>query len=125
MLRLMWRALSILILSVAICGGAAAQSLTAFERDLLNLAGDFGTMHHLTQICEHQNEQVWRDNMLELLRLEDPSRDQRNRMSQRFNDAYNEVEQRFPSCTPEARAYASQLAGEGASLASRMALSLR
>jgi uncharacterized protein (TIGR02301 family) len=106
-------------------GGAAAQSLTAFERDLLSLAGHFGTMHHLTQICENRSDQIWRDNMLELLRLENPSREQRNRMSQRFNDAYNEVEQRFPTCTGEARAYASRLAREGADLASRMAFSLR
>ena len=68
---------------------------------------------------------IWRDSMLELLRLEDPSREQRNRMSQRFNDAYSEVVERFPACTPEARAYSSQLAREGASLASRMAQALR
>jgi len=104
---------------------AQAQTLTAFERDLLALAGQFGTMHHLVQICEHDGVQIWRDSMLELLRLEDPSRDQRNRMSERFNDAYSEVVQRFPACTPDARAYSVQLAQEGASLASRMAQTLR
>jgi len=112
-------------LTVGLALPAQAQSMTAFERDLLSLSGHFGTMHHLNQVCEHDNVQIWRDSMLELLRLEDPSREQRNRMSQRFNDAYNEVEQRFPSCTPDARAYAGQLSSEGAGLASRMAFSLR
>ena len=120
------------ILAVAMLGFAvpgalplSAQSLTQFERGLLNLSGHFGTMHHLIQICEHDEVQIWRDSMLELLRLEDPSREQRNRMSQRFNDAYNEVEQRFPSCTADARRYAQRLAGEGADLASVMAQSLQ
>ncbi len=125
MLPHMRKAIAVLIFCVLGSGGALAQALTPFERDLLNLAGHFGTMHHLTQICEHEGDQVWRDNMLELLRLENPGREQRNRMSQRFNDAYNEVEQRFPTCTPEARSYASQFAAEGAQLASRMALTLR
>ena len=91
----------------------------------MSLAGHFGTMHHLTQICEHDDVQIWRDSMLELLRLEAPSREQRNRMSQRFNDSYNEVEVRFPTCSSEARAYAGRLGQEGAALANRMAQSLR
>jgi uncharacterized protein (TIGR02301 family) len=102
-----------------------AQSLTAFERDLLSLSGHFGTMHHLTQICESDRVQIWRDSMLDLLRLENPSREQRNRMSQRFNDAYNEVEERFPNCDSDARAYARRLSRDGADLAARMAMSLR
>lgn len=117
-----------LILVVSLMAGtgvARAQSMTAFERDLLSLSGHFGTMHHLTQICGSDNVQIWRDSMLELLRLESPGREQRNRMSQRFNDAYNEVERRFPACTGEARSYADQLARDGASLAGRMAMSLR
>ncbi len=112
-------------LAAGLCLPVSAQSLTQFERELLNLAGHFGTMHHLNQICEHEDVQIWRDSMLELLRLEAPSREQRNRMSQRFNAAYNEVEQRFPSCTADARSYAQGLATDGAELANAMAQSLR
>lgn len=104
---------------------AGAQSLTPFERQLLELAGHFGTMHHLNQICESDNVQIWRDSMLELLRLEDPSREQRQRMSLRFNNAYSEVEQRFPTCTQDARRYTQQLGNEGAELSETMAQSLR
>ena len=71
------------------------------------------------------NVQIWRDSMLELLRLEDPSRDQRGRMSRRFNDAYGEVEERFPRCTSDARRYAQQLGDDGADLTDEMARSLR
>ncbi len=112
-------------MAAGLAAPAGAQVLTPFERDLLSLSGHFGTMHHLTQICENDNVQIWRDNMLELMRLENPSREQRNRMSQRFNDAYNEVVERFPSCTPDARAYAGRLARDGADLANRMAQVLR
>ncbi len=104
---------------------ALGQSLTSFERQMLELSGHFGTMHHLSQICESENVQIWRDNMLELMRLEDPSRDQRQRMSERFNGAYGEVEQRFPTCTADARNYAQQLGQDGAALSTAMARSLR
>jgi len=114
-----------LALAALIALPASAQTLTPFERDLLSLSGHFGTMHHLTQTCESETVQIWRDSMLELLRLEDPSREQRNRMSQRFNDAYQEVVQRFPSCSPEARAFSARFASEGAGLATRMAQTLR
>ncbi len=117
---------AVLVVGFAVSAHAQsqAQSQARFEREVLNLAGHFGTMHHLNQICEHEDVQIWRDSMMELLRLEAPSRDQRNRMSQRFNDAYNEVEQRFPTCTGEARSYAQRLAREGAELAETMAQSL-
>ncbi len=104
---------------------AAAQSLTPFERQVLELAGHFGTMHHLNQICESDSVQIWRDSMLELLRLEEPSREQRAAISQRFNDAYGEVVERFPACTSDARGYAMQLGNDGAALTDAMARSLR
>ncbi len=104
---------------------ASAQSLTPMERQMLELAGDFGTMHHLAQICEGEQVQVWRDYMLELIRLENPSRDQRQRMGQRFNDSYNEVAERFPNCSGTARNFAARHAQESAALADQMAASLR
>lgn len=104
---------------------AGAQTLTPLERQMLEMAGNFGTMHHLTQICEGEQHQEWRDSMLELIRLEDPSREQRQRMGERFNDAYHEVAERFPRCDGAARAYAGQLAREGAALAEQMASALR
>jgi len=123
-LATMKRALAVLAILFVPASGLA-QSLTPFERQMLELAGHFGTMHHLNQICESDNMQIWRDSMLELLRLEDPSRVQRERMSRRFNDAYGEVEERFPRCTSDARRYAQQLGQDGANLTDEMAQSLR
>ena len=114
-----------LALIVALIAMPAAAQTNAFDRQLMELAGHFGTLHHLTQICEHEDNQIWRDAMLELISIEAPSRDQRNRMSERFNSTYHEVEQRFPSCSREARAYAADLSRAGASLTREMAARLR
>ncbi len=113
------------ILALLLALPASAQSLTPFERQMLEMAGNFGSMHHLAQICDGEHNQMWRDSMLELIRLENPSREQRQRMGERFNDAYNEVSERFPYCDNPARRYTAQLADDGAALSDRMANSLR
>jgi uncharacterized protein (TIGR02301 family) len=54
--------------------------------------------------------------MMELIRLEKPPIQQRNKMIQQFNAGYNEAQSAYSSCTNEAQAYAASSAREGEAL---------
>jgi uncharacterized protein (TIGR02301 family) len=103
---------------------SAQETLAPYQRQLISLSQILGTVHHIRSLCRRGEETVWRDAMMDLIRLEDPSQETRERMVRSFNEAYHEARARYPSCSSAAEAEARRLAGEGERLVATMAAQL-
>ena len=92
-------------------GGASTES------QLLQLAGLLGAMQMVQSLCSPQDQDFWRERMQEMIRLEKPSREQQNALINAFNNGYNDTQNKFTTCTAEARALATDTAHRGEALA--------
>ena len=87
------------------------------ESQLLQLAGLLGTMQMVQSLCSPQDQDFWRERMQEMIRLEKPSREQQNVLINAFNGGYNDAQNKFTTCTTEARTLATDTAQRGEALA--------
>lgn len=91
------------------------------ERILPFLAYTLGELHYLAFACDGTDQQVWRDQMIQLLALEAESDGRRrDRLIENFNDGYR-VQQRYrPICGAQVDAERRALAHRGRDLAEMM-----
>jgi uncharacterized protein (TIGR02301 family) len=122
-----------LIFALLFASAAWAQNATpslepgtgaSYQSRILRLSEILGALHSVRTHCESSGDSHWRDRMMELIRLEHPSTDERNAMIERFNAGYAAADGRFSSCTDAARAYAATLAREGQDLSRTLAQSV-
>ena len=92
-------------------GGASTES------QLSELAGLLGTMQMIQSLCSPSDQDFWRLRMQEMIRLEKPSRERQNALINAFNAGYNDAQNKFSTCTAEARALAADTAHKGEALA--------
>lgn len=118
------RSLISLISAVVLAAPAFAQSSDAYQGRVMRLAEILGGLHAIRTLCDPGGDTKWRDRMMELMRLERPSTDERNNLTNRFNSGYAEAQSRFSSCSAEARAYSATLAREGESLSRSLSQSV-
>lgn len=102
----------------------AAAETDKFGKGVQDLAEILGRVHYMRNLCAPGEDPVWRDAMMELIRLEEPSRADRLEMTRRFNQGYHAARERFPECNAAARREMEELAAEGARLSSRLARDL-
>ncbi|MEQ9520036.1 MAG: TIGR02301 family protein [Parvibaculum sp.] len=114
--------LTLLLLMPAAMG--ATRSSTS-ESDLVRLSEILGAVHHLREVCNANEGQLWRGKMQELLKLEEPSTDLKELLIARFNRAYHQHRQAYARCTGQARTDATRLLDEGAALTDRLAARTR
>lgn len=115
----------LLVLASALAAAPAAAQDTEFGVRVKALAETLGAVHYLRGLCTNDEQTIWRDAMMELIRLEEPSRAQRQEMTRRFNQGYHSARDRFPRCTRDAEREAERLAAEGAQTAAELARALR
>ncbi|MFP3944804.1 MAG: TIGR02301 family protein [Alphaproteobacteria bacterium] len=96
-----------------------------FGQQIQELAEILGRVHYMRNLCVGNEDMVWRDAMMELLRLEEPSRAERKEMTRRFNEGYHAARDRFPECDAKARHEMKRLSSDGARLSSRLARKLK
>jgi uncharacterized protein (TIGR02301 family) len=110
-------ALAVMLIATA-STGLAQQADPPYEALLQRLAEVLGGLHYLRPLCGAANEgQLWRDQMEQLLRAEDPSGRRRDRLIERFNVGYSGFASVYRTCTPTAAAMAERYQREGAQLA--------
>ncbi|MFQ5563329.1 MAG: TIGR02301 family protein [Parvularculaceae bacterium] len=116
--------IAVLAAIIAFAIAPASADLKDYQRrvgDLAALSGIFGELHHIRRTCEPRLEaDVWRDRMKQLIDLEDPQADARERMVKAFNAGYARAQQRFPYCDGAARDYAATRAAEGDVIVERL-----
>jgi len=92
-----------------------------YERNLLRLSQILGAIHHLREICNANEGQLWRQKMVELLETEAPSPQRRALLVEQFNQGYRGYQLTYDKCTDKASAQVRKFVKEGAALADRIA----
>ena len=113
--------LGVSLVALLTAPNAMAQSTYQVRQGrLLSLAEILGGVHYLRSTCYQRESQTWRQQMTQLIRIEQPSQEFRAQMVTRFNSAYKQQERRFPKCNKQAKQEASRLAIQGQTLAEQL-----
>jgi uncharacterized protein (TIGR02301 family) len=88
-----------------------------YEDQLLRLSEILGAIHYLRFLCEHDEEDTWREQMASLLDAENPDEARRARMIDRFNRGHEGFRSVYRTCTPAAATSADRYLEEGAKIA--------
>jgi len=93
----------------------------SYERNLHRLSQILGAIHHLREVCNANEGQLWRKKMVELLETEAPTPQRRGLLVDQFNQGYRGHQLTFPTCTKKAAARVRKFVREGAALATKIA----
>jgi uncharacterized protein (TIGR02301 family) len=95
-------------------GPAAAQtSDPPYESQLLRLSEILGALHYLRPLCGADEDQLWRQQMEELIAAEEPNDRRRARLTDRFNLGYSSFASVYRTCTQAAVAAVDRYQREG------------
>jgi len=116
-------ALFVLFLAFSVLSQTAfgAGRSSASDRDLVRLSEILGAVHHLREVCNANEGQLWRLKMQELIRLEQPDENLKELMVARFNRTYHQHRLAYSRCTGLARTDIARFLDEGAALTEMLA----
>jgi uncharacterized protein (TIGR02301 family) len=93
---------------------AAAQAADPpYESQLLRLSEILGALHYLRPLCGADEDQLWRQQMEELIAAEEPNDRRKSRLTDRFNLGYSSFASVYRACTPAAAAAVERYQREG------------
>jgi uncharacterized protein (TIGR02301 family) len=102
---------------MALCFAAPAFAIDPpYQRQMERLAEIMGSLYFLQPLCEAGTED-WRAQMSELIALDEPDDDRRQRLAGAFNGGYTAYARFHRSCTPASREALQRLLGEAQILA--------
>jgi uncharacterized protein (TIGR02301 family) len=84
-----------------------------YEEQLLRLSEILGALTYLRPLCNHEAGDIWRTQMEELLKTEDPAAERRARLVDRFNRGYESFKSVYLACTPAAEEATGRYLAEG------------
>ncbi len=87
-----------------------------YQRQMERLAEVMGSLYYLEPLCQAGNED-WRAQMSELISLDEPDEDRRQRLAGAFNSGYTGFSRLHRHCTPASREALSRLMVEAQQLA--------
>jgi len=121
-MRFLFTAAAVLI---CVCSTSVrAQTFDDYQQrqsDLVALAAVFGELHHIRRHCDPRRESdVWRERMKQLVELEEPQAAAREEMVAAFNKGYRAAQQRFSSCSRNARDHGAARAAQGEAIVERL-----
>lgn len=90
-----------LLLAIFTCGPALAVD-PLYEPQMEHLSEVMGSLYFLSPLCEPGGTD-WRVQMSELIALDDPTDDRRQRLTGAFNAGYEAYSHVYRWCTPSAR----------------------
>ncbi|ODT83521.1 MAG: TIGR02301 family protein [Pelagibacterium sp. SCN 64-44] len=106
----MLRLLAGLVLALALAAPALAVD-PPYQRQMERLAEIMGSLYFLQPLCKTGNED-WRAQMAELIELDEPDDDRRQRLAGAFNGGYTAFSRFHKQCTPASREALSRLLSE-------------
>lgn len=104
------RLLAGLVLALALAAPALAVD-PPYQRQMERLAEIMGSLYFLQPLCKTGNED-WRAQMAELIELDEPDDDRRQRLAGAFNGGYTAFSRFHKQCTPASREALSRLLSE-------------
>jgi len=107
----------ILALVLALLLVAPAQAIDPlYQRQMERLTEIMGSLYFLEPLCETGTED-WRAQAAELIALDEPDDDRRQRLAGAFNTGYSAFSRLHRQCTPSSRAAMTRLLDEAQQLA--------
>ena len=74
----------------------------AYDNQMMRLAEILGALHYLRELCGAKEEQLWRDQMKNLLEKEEPTTERRALLIARFNRGFRGFNETYRECTDAA-----------------------
>jgi uncharacterized protein (TIGR02301 family) len=87
-----------------------------YQRQMERLAEIMGSLYFLQPLCEPRPDD-WRSEMAELIALDEPDEDRRQRLAGAFNLGYTAYSRFHHACTPAARTALTRLLTEAERIA--------
>jgi uncharacterized protein (TIGR02301 family) len=87
-----------------------------YQRQMERLAEVMGSLYYLQPLCKTGTED-WREQMSELINLDEPDEDRRQRLAGAFNTGYTGFSRLHRHCTPASREALQRLLFEAQQLA--------
>jgi uncharacterized protein (TIGR02301 family) len=87
-----------------------------YQRQMERLSEIMGSLYFLQPLCQAGTEN-WRDQMAELIALDEPDEDRRQRLAGAFNVGYTAYSRFHRACTPAAREALTRLLSEAERIA--------
>ena len=112
-----------LIAMALVAPPAGAMASTALPAKAIQLAEILGAIHHLRDICGTNEGQLWRNKMIEMIGVLEPSDADRQRLVKNFNDSFYRYKNAYPGCTATASRQSDRLMQDGQRLAEELAAS--
>ncbi|PXA90844.1 TIGR02301 family protein [Nostoc sp. 3335mG] len=106
-----WAAIARAILAALMAVVLATPSLAVdppYQRQMERLAEVMGSLYYLQPLCKAGSED-WRAQMAELIALDEPDEDRRQRLAGAFNTGYQGYSRLHRQCTPASREALSRL----------------
>lgn len=102
----------VIIALLLILGAAPSLAIDPpYQGQMERLAEIMGSLYFLQPLCD-SGPQDWRAEMAELIALDEPEEDRRQRLAGAFNVGYTAYSRFHRACTPAARKALSRLLGE-------------
>jgi uncharacterized protein (TIGR02301 family) len=102
----------VIIALLLILGAAPSLAIDPpYQGQMERLAEIMGSLYFLQPLCD-SGPQDWRAEMAELIALDEPEEDRRQRLAGAFNVGYTAYSRFHRACTPAAREALSRLLGE-------------
>jgi uncharacterized protein (TIGR02301 family) len=108
-----------LIAGLVVAALSAAPALAIdppYQRQMERLAEVMGSLYYLQPLCKTGTED-WRAQMAELITLDEPDEDRRQRLAGAFNTGYTGFSRLHRQCTPSSREALTRLLVEAQQLA--------
>lgn len=107
----------ILCLVAVLCAISPSMAIDPpYQRQMERLAEVMGSLYYLQPLCKTGTED-WREQMSELISLDEPDEDRRQRLAGAFNTGYTGFSRLHRNCTPASREALSRLLVEAQQLA--------
>ncbi|MEL6747763.1 MAG: TIGR02301 family protein [Pseudomonadota bacterium] len=101
---------------------AHAQTVTKkpYDSELLRLSELLGAIHYLRALCGHEEGQIWRRYMTDLIDSEGFTAKRRLTLTQAFNKGYRSYQRTYRSCTGTAQTAVRQFLNESGTAAQKL-----
>lgn len=94
----------LLLAGLTVSGSSAnAQDISGppYENQMIRLAETLGSLHYLSNLCSDKNN-LWRDQMNELITAEKADTNRRKMLISAFNNSYRTYSDNYSQCTDQA-----------------------
>ena len=92
----------------------------AYEEQMMCLAEVLGALHYLRELCGANEEQLWRDEMKNLLEKEEPTAERRAMLIARFNRGFRGFQEIHRKCSAAAIEANNRYIAQGIRLANEI-----